>query len=141
MTPAPRGPTSGPSSERWKDGPPQGVTAMCWTRWRASRRPCEKARTRGALLAAEAHGRLGDFATAAEWADRAWTLAHTGGDRLAELRARNYRGAIALRRGDVTEAEAHFNDGLEVARTLHDHAAEARGTQQPRHSRRHTGRS
>ncbi len=84
-------------------------------------------RTRSALLAAEAHGRLGDFAAAAEWADRARTLAHTGGDRLAELRAVNYRGAIALRHGDVAEAEAHFNDGLEVARTLRDHAAEARG--------------
>jgi len=84
-------------------------------------------RTRSALLAAEAHGRLGDYAAAAEWADRAWTLAHTGGDRLAELRARNYRGAIALRHGDVAEAEAHFTAGLEVARALRDFAAEARG--------------
>ena len=84
-------------------------------------------RTRSALLAAEAHGRLGDYAAAADWADRAWTLAHAGGDRLAELRARNYRGAIALRHGDVAEAEGHFTAGLEVARTLRDHAAEARG--------------
>jgi len=84
-------------------------------------------RTRSALLAAEAHGRLGDLTAAADWADRAWTLARTGGDRLAELRARNYRGAIALRRGDIAEADAHFSAGLDVARTLHDHAAEARG--------------
>ena len=84
-------------------------------------------RTRSALLAAEAHGRLGEYAAAAEWSARAWTLAHTGGDRIAELRARNYRGAIALRHGDVIEAEGHFNAGLEVARALRDHAAEARG--------------
>jgi len=89
--------------------------------------PVREGRTRSALLAAEAHGRLGDYAAAAEWADRAWTLAHTGGDRLAELRARNYRGAIALRHGDVAEAEAHFTAGLEVARALRDFAAEARG--------------
>ena len=89
--------------------------------------PVRAGRTRSALLAAEAHGRLGDYAAAADWADRAWMLAHTGGDRLAELRARNYRGAIALRHGDVAEAEAHFTAGLEVARGLRDHAAEARG--------------
>lgn len=89
--------------------------------------PLREGRTRSALLAAEAHGRLGDYAAAAEWADRAWTLAHTGGDRLAELRARNYRGAIALRHGDVADAEGHFSAALEVARALRDHAAEARG--------------
>jgi tetratricopeptide (TPR) repeat protein len=89
--------------------------------------PQREGRTRSALLAAEAHGRLGEYAAAADWAKRAWTLAHAAGDRIAELRARNYRGAIALRHGDVVEAEAHFNAALEVARTLRDHAAEARG--------------
>jgi tetratricopeptide (TPR) repeat protein len=88
--------------------------------------PVREGRTRSALLAAEAHGRLGEYAAAATWADRAWTLAHTGGDRLAELRARNYRGAIALRHGEVADAEAHFTAALEVARSLRDHAAEAR---------------
>jgi len=83
-------------------------------------------RSRSALLAAEANGRLGNYAEAARWADLAGTLARTRGDAHAELRARNYRGAIALRHGDVTDAETHFSAGLEMARALHDHTAEAR---------------
>jgi tetratricopeptide (TPR) repeat protein len=83
-------------------------------------------RTRSALLAAEANGRLGNYAEAARWADLAATLARTRGEAHAELRARNYRGAIALRRGDVGEAETHFAAGLEMARALEDHTAEAR---------------
>ena len=84
-------------------------------------------RTRSALLAAESHGRLGNFPEAARWADAARTLARTHGEAHAELRARNYQGAIALRHGDVADAEAHFAAGLEMARTLRDHTAEARG--------------
>src|SRR6266446_4806806 len=84
-------------------------------------------RTRGALLAAEANGRLGNFAEAAHWADLAGTLARAHGETHAELRARNYRGAIALRHGDIADAEAHFTAGLEMARALHDQTAEARG--------------
>jgi tetratricopeptide (TPR) repeat protein len=84
-------------------------------------------RTRSALLAAEANGRLGNYTEAARWADLAATLARAHGEAHAELRARNYRGAIALRHGDVAEAEAHFTAGLEMARALHDHTAEARG--------------
>jgi tetratricopeptide (TPR) repeat protein len=84
-------------------------------------------RTRSALLAAEANGRLGNYAEAARWADVATTLARTHGEAHAEVRARNYRGAIALRHGDVAEAEGHFEAGIEMARALHDHTAEARG--------------
>lgn len=84
-------------------------------------------RTRSALLAAEANGRLGNHAEAARWADRAGTLARAHGEAHAELRARNYRGAIALRHGDIDEADANFAAALEMARSLQDHTAEARG--------------
>jgi tetratricopeptide (TPR) repeat protein len=83
-------------------------------------------RTRSALLAAEANGRLGNYVEAERWADRAGTLARAKGEAHAELRARNYRGAIALRHGDVSPAEDHFTAALEMARTLSDHTAEAR---------------
>ena len=89
--------------------------------------PVREGRTRSALLAAEANGRLGNYAEAARWADLAGTLARTRGEAHTELRARNYQGAIALRHGDVIEAEEHFAAGLEMARTLRDHTAEARG--------------
>jgi tetratricopeptide (TPR) repeat protein len=85
-----------------------------------------EARTRPALLAAEAHGRLGEHEAAVRWADTARTLARTRGEPHAELRARNYQGLIALRHGDIAEAEGHFADALEMARELGDPAAEAR---------------
>ncbi len=83
-------------------------------------------RTRSALLAAEVNGRLGNYTEAVRWADLAATLARTRGEAHGELRARNYRGAIALRHGDISEAEDHFTAALEMARTLSDHTAEAR---------------
>jgi len=83
-------------------------------------------RTPFALLAAEAHGRLGAYPEADRWATLALTIARSRGERHAELRARNYKGAIALERGDVDAAEPHFAAGLELARALKDHAAEAR---------------
>jgi tetratricopeptide (TPR) repeat protein len=83
-------------------------------------------RTRSALLAAEAHGRLGEHDAAVRWADAAQTLARARGDSHAELRARNYQGLIALRHGDVAEAERHFSDALEMSRALGDRASEAR---------------
>lgn len=83
-------------------------------------------RTRSALLAAEANGRLGNYVEAERWADLAGTLARTRGEAHAELRARNYRGAIALRRGEVSKAEDYFTAALDMARALHDHTAEAR---------------
>jgi len=83
-------------------------------------------RTAFALLAAEAHGRLGDHAEAARWAELALAVARARGERQAELRALNYQGAIALRRGDVDAAEPRFADALELARVLQDHAVEAR---------------
>ena len=89
--------------------------------------PVREGRTRSALLAAEANGRLGNYAEAARWAELAGTLARTRGEAHAELRARNYRGAIALRHGDVADGETHFAAGLEMARALQDHTAEARG--------------
>jgi tetratricopeptide (TPR) repeat protein len=83
-------------------------------------------RTAFSLLAAEAHGRLGEHAEAERWASVALTIARTRGERHAELRARNYRGAIALQRGDVHAAEQHLAEAIELARALGDHAAEAR---------------
>jgi tetratricopeptide (TPR) repeat protein len=83
-------------------------------------------RTAFALLAAEAHGRLGEHAEAERWATVALLSAQARGERHAELRARNYQGAIALERGDVGVANLHFAAGLELARALGDYAAAAR---------------
>jgi tetratricopeptide (TPR) repeat protein len=83
-------------------------------------------RTAFALLAAEAHGRLGAHADAERWAQAALAIAQSRGERHAELRARNYQGAIALERGRVDAAELHFAAALELARFLEDHATEAR---------------
>src|SRR5437870_2226949 len=83
-------------------------------------------RTPYALRAAEAYGRLGAHAEADRWARAALAIARARGERHAELRARNYQGAIALERGDVDAAEPHFGDALELARMLGDHAAQAR---------------
>lgn len=83
-------------------------------------------RTRFALLAAEAHGRLGAHAQAHRWAKLALTVARSRGERAAELRARHYEGAIALRRADVDDAEQQFAVALDMARGLADHAAQAR---------------
>jgi len=89
-------------------------------------RTIREGRTRSALLAAEANGRLGNYTEAARWAHVAGTLAQSYGEAHAALRARHYRGAIALRHGDVADAEAHFTAALEMARGLQDHTAEAR---------------
>jgi tetratricopeptide (TPR) repeat protein len=83
-------------------------------------------RTAFALLAAEAHGRLGEHSEAQRWAELVLVLARSRGERQAELRALNYKGAIALRRGDVDEADLRFAEALTVARAVQDHAAEAR---------------
>lgn len=83
-------------------------------------------RTRFALLAAETNGRLGDLVAAARWSEIGLELARSRGERHAELRARNYQGAIALRRGDVAVAEQSLGDALALARTLGDHATQAR---------------
>lgn len=83
-------------------------------------------RTQIALLAAEAHGRLGAYADAQRWAAAALDAARSRGEQHAELRARNYQAAIALNRGELDEAEQHFGEALEMARILQDPAAEAR---------------
>lgn len=83
-------------------------------------------RTRPALLAAEAHGRLGEHEAAVRWADKARSLAHAKGEEHAELRARNYQGLIAFRHGDVAQAERYFAEALDMARALNDRATEAR---------------
>ncbi|HVH10160.1 MAG TPA: tetratricopeptide repeat protein [Gemmatimonadales bacterium] len=83
-------------------------------------------RTPFALLAAEAHGRLGEHDEADRWAAMALTAARARGERHAELRARHYQGAIALERGDVDAAERHVAAALDLARALRDHPAEAR---------------
>ena len=88
--------------------------------------PVLESRTRFALLAAETHGRLGDLVAGERWAEQALALARARGERHAEMRARNYRGAIALRRGAREDAEQHFAAALDLARDLQDHAAQAR---------------
>ena len=95
---------------------------------RLERLPAEAIATRTpfALLAAEAHGRLGAHQQAGRWAEAALAVARGRGERHAELRARNYQGAIALEGGDVDAAESHFAAALNLARALDDHAAEAR---------------
>lgn len=85
-----------------------------------------QSRTRLALVAAETHGRLGDLVAGAKWAAAALALARERDERYAEMRARNYQGAIALRRGDAAEAEGHFDAALGVARLLDAHAMAAR---------------
>ena len=85
-----------------------------------------ESRTRPALLAAEAHGRLGEHEAALHWVVLAARLARERGERYAEMRARNYQGLIAFRHGDVEDAERHFVAALEMARALADHATEAR---------------
>jgi tetratricopeptide (TPR) repeat protein len=79
-----------------------------------------------ALLAAEAHGRLGDHEAAERWAGRALDLARRQLDPQAELRATHVQGAIAWQRGNPEDAEAYFQRALEQARTLRDAAAQAR---------------
>ncbi len=83
-------------------------------------------RTPIALHAAQAHGRLGAYAEAEQWAAVALESARSRGEQHAELRARHYQAAIALNRGHLDEAEQHFAAALEMARTLQDPAAEAR---------------
>lgn len=85
-----------------------------------------ESRTRFALLAAETNGRLGDLVASARWARTALELARARGERHAELRAGNYQGAIALRRGDIDQAESSLSEALELARALGDHATQAR---------------
>lgn len=85
-----------------------------------------EARTPIALLAAEAHGRLGELDAAQGWAQQALDLAQRSLDARAEQRASHLRGAIAWQRGAVEEAEAHFQRALELARTLGDADAQAR---------------
>jgi tetratricopeptide (TPR) repeat protein len=83
-------------------------------------------RTSLALLAAEAHGRLGDLETADRWAAAALELAQSRGDRHAELRALNHRGAIALERGAAEDAERWFSAALERCSETPSYAAQAR---------------
>lgn len=81
-----------------------------------------------ALLAAEAHGRLGEHDAAERWTGRALDLARQRLDPQAELRATHIRGAIAWQRGSPEEAETYFQAALEQARTLRDAAAQARAS-------------
>jgi tetratricopeptide (TPR) repeat protein len=83
-------------------------------------------RTPFALVAGEAHGRLGDGAEAGRWALVALEVARAKGERHAELRARNLQGAVALMRGDADEAEQHFSAALEMAGAAGDHGLQAR---------------
>ena len=83
-------------------------------------------RTPLALLAAEAHGRLGEYEDAERWAATALALARERGDRHAEVRALNDRGAIALERGAAEDAERWFSTALELCGGLTSHGAQAR---------------
>lgn len=88
--------------------------------------PDVEGRTPLALLAAEAHGRLGELQTAARWADLALAVSRQRGEPQAELRARNFQGLIALRQGNVDVAERDLNAALEMARAQSDPGIEAR---------------
>lgn len=83
-------------------------------------------RTPFTLLAAEAHGRLGEHNDAERRAEQALALARVRHERQAELRAVNYQGAIAFRRGDIDRASERFEAALELARRSGDHTTEAR---------------
>jgi tetratricopeptide (TPR) repeat protein len=83
-------------------------------------------RSRIALLAAEAHGRLGAYAEAERWAVVALDTARARGEPHAELRARHVQAVIALKRGELDAADRHFGEALAMARNLQDPAAEAR---------------
>ncbi len=83
-------------------------------------------RTPFPLLAAEAHGRLGNADEAERWAVLALGLALAKGELHAELRARNLQGAVALLRGDADRAEQFFSAALEMTGAAGDHAVEAR---------------
>jgi tetratricopeptide (TPR) repeat protein len=85
-----------------------------------------KERSPLALLAAEAHGRLGEHDAASQWAAHALNLARGRLDAATELRAVHLQGAIAWQRGAVQEAESHFHHALELARRLQDLNAQAR---------------
>lgn len=83
-------------------------------------------RTSLALLAAEAHGRLGELAAAERWATRAQERAATAGDGYSEQRALNVRGIVALEQGDAAAAETWFSAALERSRVAPDAALDAR---------------
>lgn len=83
-------------------------------------------RTPFLLLAAEVHGRLGELPVADRWAADAFDTAHGSGDWRIESRALNYRGNIAIERGDSGAAERFFETALERFRSDPDHAAQAR---------------
>lgn len=104
----------------------QGRHREVLDRLQAQPRDVLEGRTAFGLLEAEAHGRLGDHAEAQRWAELVLVAARSRGERQAELRALNYQGAIALRRGDVDVAEQRFADARELARAVQDHAVEAR---------------
>ena len=73
------------------------------------------ARTPLALLAAEAHGRLGELPVAERWATSALERARAAGDQYSEQRALNHRGIIALESGDAAAAERWFAEALELS--------------------------
>jgi tetratricopeptide (TPR) repeat protein len=83
-------------------------------------------RTALTLLAAEAHGRLGEHAEAERWAVLALTIARARAEQQAAMRALNALGVIAVRRADVGQAEERFAEALEAARVLRDSAMQAR---------------
>ncbi len=73
-----------------------------------------------------AHSRLGSPVPAKRWALQAWAAARERGDRALEARALNVCGAMALARGDVTEAEEFLTRALAEADRLGDHGTVGR---------------
>jgi tetratricopeptide (TPR) repeat protein len=88
--------------------------------------PTLEGRTAFALLAAEAHGRLGEHGEAQRWATLALTVARARAEQQAAMRALNALGILAVRRGDVVQAEERFGEALEAARMVQDNAMQAR---------------
>lgn len=79
-----------------------------------------------ALLYGMALGRLGQHVEGLRWVDVAHRRASEQGDGVLQTRALNVRGAIALERGRIDEAEEFFGRGLAQARERRDHGTVGR---------------
>ncbi len=68
----------------------------------------------------ECHWRLGNFAEAHRYLERALTMERTAGDRLSEGKTLNVLGLLAWDEGNYDEAIAHFRKAGQIARAVGD---------------------
>jgi tetratricopeptide (TPR) repeat protein len=78
------------------------------------------------LMAATAATRLGDLSLGISSASAALTRFHARADIDGRMRSLNLLGVIAYERGELDQAEAHFNESLQLARELDDNLMIAR---------------